>query len=95
MNIVAKPIMVRHTLKLHYDVYRLIAPVKNYDTLSIIIPVFEFPLHFYFLVFFNRDILTLNRVTIHLMLASWSNFRDARGLRKLAQSRLICQTLVD
>lgn len=95
VDIVSKPVMIRHTLKLDSNINGLVATIKSNDTLSILIPVFELPFHFYLLVLFNLNILTLNGVAIHLMFAPRSNLCDARRLCELAQSLLISQTLVD
>ena len=94
MHKVAKLIMLRDVLKLNHDVYGA-CTIERYQAVRKIGPFFKLPFHLDFLVLFKGDVLSLNRVTKHLVLTTDLDFSDAGRLSKLAKLHLVGKRLVD
>ena len=94
MHKVAKLIMLRDVLKLNHDVYGA-CTIERYQAVRKIGPFFKLPFHQDFLVLFKGDVLSLNRVTKHLVLTTDLDFSDAGRLSKLAKLHLVGKRFVD
>ena len=71
VHIPAKAIVIRHLGKLYCDVHAFVTFECDH-AVGEHFPVFKLPLHLYSLVFLYVDVLTLDCVAVHLVLATWS-----------------------
>jgi hypothetical protein len=84
----------KHKMKLNSYLIFIILEI-NGNISVLFTPVFKLPFHQDFLVLFKGDVLSLNRVTKHLVLTTDLDFSDAGRLSKLAKLDLVGKRLVD